>query len=249
MKNYIPSTGLHHCGYLYCTSYVVKVTMHWPTNNNFPCVAWLSPWSRPMTVKLRGLESAVLPAQRWRNWIHWPSSSNDGQERIPLPVVTASSLDDGQERNPLRSLARKLGACFVNTRTTERASYIHDYIVYTCACMLFGLGAHGKHVPVTHTRPVPLFIQPLPLSRRVLDSAVLPSYSCRNLYTHTSASLDHLFTCSCSWVALARSFSRWSFRSPSSAIFTCSRAMTSSLAILASSCDFLSWQWHRQNIP
>ena len=40
---------------------------------------------------------------------------------------------------------------------------------------LFGLGAHGKHVPVTHTRPVPLFIQPLPLSRRGLDSAVLPS--------------------------------------------------------------------------
>ena len=49
---------------------------------------------------------------------------------------------------------------------------------------LFGVGAHGKHVPVTHTRPVPLFIQPLPLSRRPLDSAVLPSYSCRNLYVH-----------------------------------------------------------------
>ena len=47
---------------------------------------------------------------------------------------------------------------------------------------LLGLGAYGKHVPVTHTRSAPLLIQPLPLSRRGQDSAVLPSYSCRNLY-------------------------------------------------------------------
>ena len=44
--------------------------------------------------------------------------------------------------------------------------------------------AHGKHVPVTQshtrrsTRSVPLFIQPLPLSRCGLGSAVL--HSCRN---------------------------------------------------------------------
>ena len=40
------------------------------------------------------------------------------------------------------------------------------------------------HVRHTHFRgfsPVPLLIQPLSLSRRGLDSAVLPSYSCRNL--------------------------------------------------------------------
>ena len=134
---------------------------------------------------------------------HCPSSSDDGQERIPQPMNAVDSVPESVParrhlttgRNGFRNGIHcvhiydhwlELGACFVHTRTTE--TKVKERLAQQKSCIsLFGLGAHGKHVPVTHTRPVPLFIQPLPLSRRGLDSAVLPSYSCRNLYIkHTS---------------------------------------------------------------
>ena len=77
--------------------------------------------------------------------------------------------------------ARKKALWTTTKNCTRKQSQNTMQVCLSCIS-LFGLGAHGKHVPVTHTRPVPLFIQPLPLSRRGLDSAVLPSYSCRNLY-------------------------------------------------------------------
>ena len=51
-----------------------------------------------------------------------------------------------------------------------------------------------SYSPITR---LPLFIQPLPLSRLGLDSAVLPSYSCRNLYISARAPYWAALACEC----------------------------------------------------
>ena len=72
--------------------------------------------------------------------------------------------------------------------SSHRMVHVNSKIVSDLLATLAWLGCIRETLSVNHTRSVPLFIQPLPLSRRRLDSAVLPSYSCRNLYLHDSRS-------------------------------------------------------------
>ena len=104
----------------------------------------------------------------------WEESVGTEQPECPMP---SRQCQWPHEKKSTMDYYKKL---YQKTITKHNAA-AGVHMCLSCIS-LFGLGAHGKHVPVTHTRPVPLFIQPLPLSRRGLDSAVLPSYSCRNLY-------------------------------------------------------------------
>ena len=115
------------------------------------------------------------------------SNLQDPRNLPRFPIKTwEKSVGTEQTECPMPSRQcqwhREKKALWTTTKNCTRKQSQNTMQVCLSCISLFGLGAHGKHGPVTHTRPVPLFIQPLPLSRRGLDSAVLPSYSCRNLY-------------------------------------------------------------------
>ena len=119
-----------------------------------------------------------------RNGYHCPCpwSSDDGQERIPLPVVTCRRA--GTESTAfISSRTWRVFRKYKDNGKSELCTI--DCMVCGCmhACSLVWTRGCTRETRSSHSLGhVPLFIQPLPLSRRGLDSAVRPSYSCRNLY-------------------------------------------------------------------